>query len=249
MKILTWNVAHQTHKNNKNLSHMAEALASLSADILVLNEYVPGKYHQKFTEDLESYGYKIKISPPPESPDDRQNQILIASRISIENGTIHPPRITPAVYTNVLHVRIPDKHFDVIGLRVPDIRSKDKVSLHKTWQWITEIAHEIRDKPFIILGDLNNDTGTPEPDGGSRFDQLKDDGWLRAPASGYSFWSKKFKPVSRIDHALFTRHFTVKKAEYITHNQGVFFTKTCETNSSDAMSDHAVLLVEFDLID
>lgn len=245
MKILTWNVAHQTHTANKNLPDMAEALAALSPDVLVLTEYVPGKLHEKFTADLISRGFVWTMSPA--SPTiRRQNQVLIAARTPITPGEIQAPLISPAFPSNVLHVRIPGMGFEILGLRVPmplnpEIR-------HKYWNWITEAAQQLRDRPAIILGDLNNGTGAKGPEGGVRFNQLKAGGWYRAPTSGKSYWSKDGSVESRLDHALFSPHFVIGKSEYITEYGRFVFANTQPANyNPKAMSDHAILLVEFDL--
>ncbi|MEI7856889.1 MAG: endonuclease/exonuclease/phosphatase family protein [Methanomicrobiales archaeon] len=245
MKILTWNVAHQTHTANKNLPEMAEALASLSPDVIVLTEYVPGKLHTKFTSDLNALGFEWKISHA--SPTiRRQNQVLIASHTPLVEGDIIAPLISPAFPSNVLHVRVPEMGFEVLGLRVPmplnpDIRSK-------YWNWIADTAPQLRDRPSIILGDLNNDTGAKGPNGGVRFNQLKEGGWYRAPASGKSYWSKDGAVESRLDHALFTPHFVIGKSEYITESGRSVFANIKPANfNPKAMSDHAILLVEFEI--
>lgn len=224
---------------------MAEALVSLSPDVMVLTEYVPGKLHEKFTADLRSRGFVWTLSPASPAIR-RQNQVLIASRTPITPGEIQAPLISPAFPSNVLHVCIPGMGFEVLGLRVPmplnpEIRNK-------YWNWIYETAQQLRDCPAIILGDLNNDTGAKGPEGGVRFNQLKAGGWYRAPASGKSYWSKDGSVESRLDHALFSPHFEVSRAEYISEHGPFLFANTKPANyNPKAMSDHAILLVEFDL--
>lgn len=216
---------------------MAGALASLSPDVIVLTEYVPGISHNRFILDLESqdFPYWVLSQPTP-----GHNHIFIASRTALEAGKIRAPPIAPAFPSNVLHVHVPQKGFEVLGLRIP-------VTLpapihHACWNWIMETAHEIGKRPSIILGDFNNDTETTGPDGGIRFRQFKDEGWQHAlPISGNSFWSKKGRE-SRLDHALLSRHFAIRNAEYITESGKYVFAK-----KSGAMSDHAVLLVDADL--
>lgn len=56
MKILTWNINHRISKK-KIPREMAEALASLSPDIIVLTEYVEGPSHNQFLADLKSNGF------------------------------------------------------------------------------------------------------------------------------------------------------------------------------------------------
>ncbi len=56
MKILTWNINHRIGKKKIPLE-MADALASLSPDIIVLTEYVQGPSHDRFLNDLKSNGF------------------------------------------------------------------------------------------------------------------------------------------------------------------------------------------------
>jgi endonuclease/exonuclease/phosphatase family metal-dependent hydrolase len=245
MKILTWNVAHQTHTANKNLPEMAEALASLSPDVIVLTEYVPGKLHDTFTADLNARGFTWTISHPSPAIR-RQNQVLIASRTPLATGDIQAPLISPAFPSNVLHVRVPEKGFEVLGLRVP--MPLNPAIRHKYWNWISETAQQLKDRPAIIVGDLNNDTGAKGPEGGIRFNQLKEGGWTRAPASGKSYWSKDGTVESRLDHALFSPHFVIGNTGYLTESGRYVFANTQPKNfNPKAMSDHAILLVEFEL--
>ena len=213
--------------------------------IIVLTEYVPGKLHDKFTADLNALGFTWIISHP--SPTiRRQNQVLIASRMPLVEGDIQAPLISPAFPSNVLHVRVPEHGFEVLGLRVPmplnpEIRSK-------YWNWLIEAAQQLRDRPGIIIGDLNNDTGAKGPNGGVRFNQLKEGGWYRAPASGKSYWSKDGMVESRLDHALFSPHFVIGKTEYITESGRYLFANTQPKKfNPKALSDHAILLVEFEI--
>jgi len=81
--------------------------------------------------------------------------------------------------------------------------------------------------------------------------KLKDDGWYHAqPKEGASFWFNGRDGVIspfNIDHAFISQRLTVQNAEYITESGEFVFVKKPGEAKPKAMSDHAVLLVEFDL--
>lgn len=247
MRILTWNVAHQTRTANKNLSNMAEALASLSPDIIVLTEYVEGVKHDHFVSDLKEQGfpyYRISERVP------RQNQVFIASRMELNAGSIPVPLIpdAPAVPSNMLHVSLPENGVEILGLRLPAFDDPARVTREKRnawWDWVLATARKNNNCPFIILGDFNTDPGYPNADGKVRFTQFKELGWTHAlPDSGASWWgrTKTGEYERKLDHVLLSRHFTLNNARYCTESGQYTFTK-----KEGAMSDHAVLIVDIDL--
>jgi endonuclease/exonuclease/phosphatase family metal-dependent hydrolase len=243
MKFLTWNVNHRTHKKEIP-PMMAEALASLSPDIIVLTEYVPGPSHDRFIADLKALGFPHWMLSVPAL---KQNNILIISQIALEAGGISAPRIhdAPAVPSNVLHVRVPDKCVELLGLRMPAFNDNIKIRKEKRnawWDWVITTAKKNEKHPFVIVGDFNTDPGYPDADGGVRFSHLQEMGWNHAlPASGFSWWgkSKKGEFGKKLDHILLNQYFDIRNAEYITESGQYAFTKKFE-----AMSDHAVLLVD-----
>lgn len=100
MKLLTWNVNHRTF-NKKIPPEMPKAVASLTPDVIVLTEYVPGSSHQTFIEQLESYGFMYHIMSKRER---KENQVLIAANSKLEYGEILAPTIEKSFPSNVLHV-------------------------------------------------------------------------------------------------------------------------------------------------
>jgi hypothetical protein len=56
----------------------------------------------------------------------KENQVLIDSNTTLECGKIlAPTNIDKSLLSNVLHVLLPEKGFDIIGLRVPDYSEPD----------------------------------------------------------------------------------------------------------------------------
>jgi endonuclease/exonuclease/phosphatase family metal-dependent hydrolase len=249
MKILTWNVGHQaTPGKRDNLSRMAEALATLSPDIIVLTEYAPGNVPNKLTSDLGFMGFKPITSECRSTK--MQNHVLIASRMHLEQSDSGVPLDSyHAIPCNALQVTIPEFSLGILGLRMPvQMTAAQK---KRWWDWITAVAEKNRDHPFIILGDFNTDVDSGGPHGWKRMMKLKEDGWYHAqPKEGASFWFHGRDGVVSpftIDHAFFSQPLSVKNAEYITESGEFVFVKIPGELKPKAMSDHAVLLVEFDL--
>ncbi|KKG14874.1 hypothetical protein EO98_03805 [Methanosarcina sp. 2.H.T.1A.6] len=238
MKLLTWNINHRTF--NKIIPyHMAKAIASLTPDVIVLTEYVPGSSHQRFIEQLDSYGFTHHVISKRAL---KENQVFIVANTTLESGNIlAPTNIEKSVPSNALHVRLPQKDLDILGLRVPINKLKIK---RKNWDWIMTIAAEHRDRPFVIIGDFNTDPEYQPSKCGDRISQLVDEGWQHAmPKSGASYWDIKTGNGKRLDHAFISRHFDVLGAKYITSSGSYVFAG----NKSEAMSDHAVLLIEINI--
>lgn len=249
MRFLTWNVKHATNPKRRYFPRMAEALAGLSPDCIVLTEYVEGVSHDKFTNDLNIHGFP-HILTSKKTPD--QNQVLIASKTLIIRGDIPAPDFEPAFSTNVLHVKIPDPGVEILGIRMPSYLNDDPLREKKrndVWNWITSKCRSKADIPFVALGDFNTAPYDKGDNGGERFKQFVNDGWTHAlPNDGASWWWRNKDEYGRqLDHALLSRDFMRMKAEYrteySTENESLFFAR-----KPGAMSDHAVLVVEADLI-
>jgi endonuclease/exonuclease/phosphatase family metal-dependent hydrolase len=241
MKILTWNINHRTF-NRKIPYYMAKAIASLTPDVIVLTEYVPGSSHQRFIEQLASYGFIYHVISKRAL---KENQVFIAANTTLECGEILAPMdIEKSVPSNALHILLPQKGFDILGLRVPDFSNKPIIQSpfkRQCWDWILKIAAENRERPFVIIGDFNTDPGDSRAKCGDRLSQLVDEGWQHAmPKLGASYWAITNGSERRLDHAFISSHFDILDAKYILESDGYAFAG----KKSEAMSDHAVLLIE-----
>ena len=250
MRLLTWNVNHRIQEKAIP-PQMAEAIDSLKPDVVVLTEFVDGISREIFKSELNSLGFNYKISDGPKG----QNHVLIASRTPLVDGDIHVPPSEPAVPpnepliplafpSNVLHVKVPDKDFEILGLRVPmPLKSANRQAC---WEWIMATAKENCGRPFVIMGDFNIDREYSPVKCGKRFDQLADIGMHHVPAMPLDYVSY-FPPSggegTRIDHAFLSRHFINPTAQYRAESGQYLFAG----NKPGAMSDHAVLLVDAEL--
>lgn len=234
MRILAWNVNHRTTQK-RIPPDMAVAIGSLSPDVVVLTEYVPGPSREQFIADIDAAGlsYILTSLRVP-----GQNSVLIASRMPIEAGHIHAPAIAPALPSNVLHVHLPESGIDVLGLRIPDYSGTPALR-RACWDWIQEVAREIHQRPSTILGDLNTDPTYSPARCGDRFARMEDEGWHHAKPPGSSYWTLKGGLGKQLDHAFFSPHFRVLAAEYVREFRGFTFAGA----NPGAMSDHAALLV------
>jgi len=237
MRLLTWNINHRTF-NRKIPHHMAEAISSLTPDVIVLTEYVPGSSHQRFIEQLESYGFTHHVMSKRVL---KENQVFIAANTKLECGNIlAPTNIDKSIPSNVLHVLLLDEGFDILGMRVPDYSKLPKIK-RQCWDWIQKIATENKDRPFVIMGDFNTDPEYQPAKCGDRISKLVDEGWQHAiPKSGASYWDIKNGNGKQLDHAFISRHFDILDAKYISESGSYVFAG----KKSEAMSDHAILLLE-----
>jgi endonuclease/exonuclease/phosphatase family metal-dependent hydrolase len=238
MKLLSWNINHRASRK-RIPPLMAEAITSLLPDIIVLTEYVPGPSHESFMADLATRGF-AHIGMSPHTP--KENHIFIAARTTLVPGTIKGPPIAPSVPSNVLHVQLEGQSLNVLGLRVPDY-SKQPPIRHACWDWIESTANNIKEQPFVIMGDFNVDPSYPPSKCGNRIGNLVAAGWQHAmPSSGVSYWPVAGGVGKRLDHAFISKHFIVREAEYIWESSHFIFAGKKE----GAMSDHAVLLVDIE---
>jgi hypothetical protein len=69
---------------------------------------------------------------------------------------------------------------------------------------------------------------------------MEAEGWRHAKPSGSSYWTLRGGLGKQLDHAFFSPHFRVLKAEYVRETGRFSFAG----KGPDALSDHAALLVE-----
>jgi endonuclease/exonuclease/phosphatase family metal-dependent hydrolase len=235
---------------------MATAIASLEPDFVVLTEFVDGFSRRNFFAELQKFGFTYYISKGHDDKvPDGQNHILIAAKSPLIDGNIKAQVLkvtnfkgkdqeTTALPSNVFHVKVPKMDFDILGIRIPDY-SKQPVLRKACWNWLLETAANIKDKPFVIMGDFNAD---PDPRKSPAYfskclEQLVKDKWQDAsPKEGGSYWTIRGGMEKKLDHIFLSTHFSFRNPEYRTESGQYIFTK-----KPGAMSDHAVLVVDAEL--
>jgi len=234
MRFLTWNLNHRTI-SKKMPDRFAEVIEALAPDVAVFTEYVPGLNHHDYRSALSEAGLRYTALPTFSA---NQNHVLVASRYTLSEGNIYPPLIAEAVPSNALHIRIPDKNLEFIGMRIPDYSRLPSLR-RACWDWIEGVGRSVIDRPFVFMGDFNTDPRYSPARCGHRITRLITYGWKHAtPHNAYSYWTPNGDGVA-IDHMFFSPHFQVHNAKYIRE-----VGTTILAGKAGALSDHAALLVE-----
>ena len=241
MRIAAWNVAHQILPRPFPAEVM-QAFLTLGPDVVVLTEYVPGPDHERVVVDLTAAGFAgIHISDRVE----RQNQVLVATRMVSDRGAWIAPDIRPQVPPNFLHVVVPELDLQIVGLRIPMFIAGDTASEHEYREWLREQASEWGQYPTILVGDLNAGPHRARSWQWRSLESFAEVGWsLVTLSDGWSYMSR-VGHTSGIDHALLSPALTAMEARYVTKADGMVLAG----RHPPAPSDHAVLVFDADLAD
>jgi endonuclease/exonuclease/phosphatase family metal-dependent hydrolase len=240
MLIATWNLNNRVGKVRFR-PEAANAAIKLGADILIFNEYYPQEHSIEFCRALYDAGWSYQEES--KNIGEKANRILIAARLPIQPLDIHLPDFDKQFSSNVLCVRVPSVNISIIGVRVPWYIQKESSLIFKAWDWLESVSTSLIDQPSIILGDLNVGLKSPSSRGGEHFRRILNSGWHRAiPRGSASFYSNRGSQ-SEIDHILGSSLCKFSHARYITQLNGYLL-----AGKKDAISDHAVLLAELDVL-
>lgn len=240
LRILTWNLNHKTHPKAIP-SMLVDVIASVEPDLIVLTEYVHTPTRQLFLDQLAdrglSYWLVSRLTPL------KENHVLIASRTPIEHGSILAPPIAPSVPSNFLHVTLPEKGCEILGLRVPDYSDKPKIQ-RACWDWIIDTGKTVKDRPFVLIGDFNMDPRYSRTRHGDCTGRMIDYGWqLAIPKEGASFWTPGRMVPCLLDYAFVSGHFTILDASYVSDFAG----RGSIGRTKESLSDHAILWIDIEL--
>jgi exonuclease III len=209
MRIASWNLNHRARQRSIPAWVVPEILAA-GPDVLVCTEYVEGRAHEGFLSDLKGAGFSA-VSTTDVAPG--QNQLLIASREHHQRGHLQPPRdIDKSVPSNALHVVIGD--VNVLGFRMPAFGSAARHLKRCTWEWIRDVATELRDTPALIVGDMNTQRKDTRTYCGDCIEEVLSLGWSEViPESGYS-WQHRSGSGRRIDFGFASPALTPSSVQY-----------------------------------
>ncbi|VQA47205.1 endonuclease/exonuclease/phosphatase [Streptococcus pneumoniae] len=169
LKILNWNVNQRSGLGEQIPDVVLNELKHLNAHIVCLTEYVEGKNHSEFCEQLKSLGYSLFMYP--EHIKKFQNEILIA----IKTKFVTLPRITTFpkedMFPDFLHLQIDFEGapLHIIGARIKiatinntlpynrklPLLVKDAKERLLQIKYITEYVHKLNGK-ILLMGDFNN---------------------------------------------------------------------------------------------
>jgi len=236
--ILAWNLNHRT--TMKVVPPRAiDALESLAADVVVLNEYTDGEAREWFKNALREIGYQnIVVSTKL----GKQNQVLIASRMPIIQGDIAPPAFDDSARTNFLHIVVPEWELDIVGLRCPAYLRRKDLSLY--WSELRAIMNAAAARRALFVGDFNGDPDRPTTPAGKHLAELRSAGWtIPSPTGEWSYVSHDAGRRSRLDHVAGTPGVKVLATSYVHEVSGIVLAGPAE---SKPVSDHAALLTSID---
>jgi len=240
MRIAAWNVAHQI-RQRPFPTEVLRAFLTLEPDVVVFTEYPPGPDHGRAVADLADAGFSgIHISDRVE----RQNQVLVATRMVSECGSWAAPPIRPQVPPNFLHVVIPRLDLRVVGLRIPMFVRGDTAGEHLYRDWIRDQAPEWGTRPTVVIGDLNVGPHRARSWQWRSLTSFAEEDWIVVtPGEGWSYMGRKGH-TTRIDHALLSPGLVAKDTRYTVEAGGMVMAG----NQPPAYSDHAVLVVDAELM-
>ena len=236
MRFAAWNVAHQI-RQRPFPKPVLQAFLSLRPDVVIFTEYVPGPDHERVLADLSDAGFAgIHVSERVE----RQNQVLLATKLPSIAGAWAAPAIRPQVPPNLLHAVIPELELNIVGLRIPMFVSGDSASEREYRGWLREQADEWGKQSAVVMGDLNVGPHRPRSWQWRSLQSFTEAGWsVVTPTEGWSYMSKTGHS-SLIDHGLLSRGLNCVNASYVIEANGA----ALAGRHPPAPSDHALLVVD-----
>ena len=232
MKLIAWNLAHQTQERAIKL-RFVEAIERLAPDIVTLNEYVHGITREPLLEALAHLGLiHVKVSNRVTT----NNQVLVASRQPLQAGELlGPPTEDGGGESNFLHVKLPDAHLEIVGVRVPAYESN--LVLHDYWQKLATVIRSAKERNIVFVGDFNSDPDARRHQGARYLVALRSEGWhIPTPSGPWSYVSG-----TRIDHAVASPTVTVSHAEYVAQLGDI---ELASKSKATRISDHAALVLQ-----
>jgi hypothetical protein len=236
MKIISWNLNHRTIEKAIPLDAI-RFFSDFAADLIVLNEFVDGPSRKMFKEGLKQIGYGHQFVSVKRG---KQNQVFIASTISIKLGDIAPPQQDDASITNFLHVLVEGKELEVVGFRAPAYKSF--LERQSYWRELATIMQAVGNRRIVFLGDVNFDPFQGAAASATEIHfNLAAKYSIPNPQGEWSFISIDEKARTRIDHAMVTEGLKVTDVRYIAKHNGITL---AGGKVSNAITDHAVLALD-----
>jgi exonuclease III len=216
---------------------LVDALRVVAPEVAVLTEFRRGGTGDMLEAGLAAIGFEHRAAPAVSA---RVNTVLVASRRPLRPlDFASPPELRRhAVAVETFGVAL-------VAVYFPQLRDKIPV-----FEWLLKVSPTVTSRDAILVGDLN--TGRNDIDreaGGVPFvaaDMLDDltttgwtDAWRRQNPHAREYSWRSQKNGFRIDHA-FVSPTLVPRVRSATYRHDV---------RESGVSDHSMLVVEFDLPD
>lgn len=236
LKLLTWNILHGGGASRR--PEIVLALLAHAPDVIVLTEF-RGTQGGQIAAALADHGYLHQVSTPTQG---RVNGILIASKEMVEpRDEVIPPQKLAGRFLDAI---LPQRGLALTGVHIPDdSRPGDKAEY---WHMLLALGRARRGERWVVLGDLNSGRPGIDEEGSTlacphllgQFVTLGfRDVWRdRHPTSVERSWYSHVGTGFRIDAALVSDSLSdrVQTAAF------------SHVERERRMSDHSVLVVEFD---
>jgi endonuclease/exonuclease/phosphatase family metal-dependent hydrolase len=233
VQVAVWNLNHRVGMTAFRPQAPAAAMA-LDADVLVFNEFYPGKHEQSFIDQLRDAGWHHQVLSADTG--EKANRVLVASRVPVESMPLALPTFDRQFPANIATVTVSSIAISLIGLRVPMYQKATAGLLPRAWDWLENTTRALASEPAVILGDLNTSIHATGSQRRPQFQRILSSGWQRAtPADGPSYFGTN-GATSEIDHVLYTRRVSVTGAHFVRCAGGYAL-----AGSAEALSDHAAL--------
>lgn len=256
MRIMSWNVA------GRHNSKMTDVITALAPEVVVLSECGFRRDGKDLACQLQERGWnaehRMRIPKRP--------SVVIASRLPIENLAVVgyesvPDRILAAQIGGI----------DVVGVYLNGVvrgpNGKQQLDWEPMRHHLVDLAKAHRDRPAIILGDLNlggrtlDSTDPKSPfTGREEYHEIIDSGWVDAyrhmhgDELDYSHYQWRHKKLEysgwRIDHTLVSPALAnhIVRCDYLKEAAGHILVHSDShprgEGAPTALSDHAAMVVE-----
>jgi endonuclease/exonuclease/phosphatase family metal-dependent hydrolase len=234
MRLVAWNLGHQTRERPIRAGFNS-AVLHLAPDVLILNEYVHGDSREPLLRALAEVGLAHVMLSARKG---ENNQILMASKYSLQAGDLHSPTVSDADSSNFLHVRIESKSLEVVGVRVPAYPRREQNAAY--WASLCKTAGSVIHRPIVYIGDLNADPAKKRSVGGRHMVELARQGWQIPSSDGPWSYISRTGSTSRIDHALVSPGLRITQIRYVVELPRILLAGP----KPDAISDHAALVAD-----
>ena len=223
--IATWNL-HHMGRQARIPAGVPKVIAAERPEVLVLTEYVGRTGRQDFLYQLLRAGYgHVQQTEGTKG----QNQVLMASQVELEAGSLVAPDVDEAAGTNFLHRFLPSKRWHVVGFRVPHYQSERPVSVEKLeryWRQFTRMALGIASQKAVLIGDFNVGNG--------KFDAAGHAALKKLVKAGYQMCAQE----GGLDRALVSGSLAVRSFKVVQQAAGF------RLSGKGGLSDHAMLVVD-----
>ncbi len=254
MRIVTWNVRFGGKHELK--AQIAEATVRFGADVIVITEARLPNPRGDLIKELDAVGWKHTLLSP--LTDARQLGVLVLSKTPITPvEDLLGPEFMP-----YRHVAFTVEGFDmeIMGLYIPPVNARND-NARLFWQWMGAGAPLWKDRPLMIVGDLNSGIAYADeqfPDQlqfTHAFNEMIDTGFVDAyrhfhpREKVYSWWWHNGSGM-RLDHCLVAPSCAHRLAfaDYVVAMGKTRLVKVPGEGrfGPPGLSDHAAMLVDFD---